>query len=35
LFITSESEAKRCFVRSLSYWSPKILEANMSVFSSL
>jgi hypothetical protein len=28
--ITSASEAKRCFLRSLSYWSRKTLESNMS-----
>ena len=28
---TSVSEAKRCFLRSLSYWSRKTLESNMSV----
>jgi hypothetical protein len=27
---TSASEAKRCFLRSLSYWSRKTLESNMS-----
>jgi hypothetical protein len=27
---TSASEAKRCFLRSLRYWSGKILESNMS-----
>ena len=26
-----ENEAKRCFMRSLSYWSHKTLESNMSV----
>jgi hypothetical protein len=26
-----ESEAKRCFMRSLNCWSHKILESNMSV----
>jgi len=25
-----ENEAKRCFMRSLSYWSHKTLESNMS-----
>ena len=31
LFTMPESEAKRCLVRSLSYWSHKTLESNMSV----
>ena len=26
-----ENEAKRCFMRSLSYWSNKTLESNMSL----
>ena len=31
LCTTSESEAKRCFTRLLSFWSRKTLESNMSV----
>ena len=31
LCTTSDSEAKRCCMRSLSYWSHKTLESNMSV----
>src|SRR5712691_13270668 len=30
LFTMPESEGKRCFMRSLSYWSDKTLESNMS-----
>ena len=34
-FITSTSEAKHCFLHSLSYWSRKTLESNMSELSYL
>src|SRR3989442_15128660 len=30
-----ENEGKRCFMRSLSYWSNKTLESNMSLFEML
>src|SRR5713101_8045913 len=30
LFTMPENEAKHCFMRSLSYWSHKTLESNMS-----
>ena len=31
LFTMPENEAKRCFMRSLRYWSHKTLESNMSL----